>query len=199
MEDFKVLLKFINKFTNLSEEEFNKDIRPRLTIRSFDKKQVITGIGEVENYFNLISRGLVRKFYKKNREEVHTQISHEGQIILVQDSFLSREPSDYCLEALEPTVLISIRHDDLESIYRSNASMEHLGRLVVTSIAIMQDKWQSKLIKESPRDRFVAFVKKNPDLIQRVPQKYLASLLNIKPETFSRFKHLLRSKPGKES
>lgn len=130
----------------------------------------------------------------KNKEEIHTQISKEGQIILVQDSFLSREPSNYCLEAIEPTTLISISYKNLETIYSSSAKMEHLGRKVVTSIAILQDKWQSKLVQETPRERFIDFVSRNPDLIQRVPQKYLASLLNIKPETFSRFKHLLRAR-----
>ncbi|MBL7751986.1 MAG: Crp/Fnr family transcriptional regulator [Chitinophagaceae bacterium] len=194
MQDYKVLLHFINKFTELSDEEFHEFIQPLTVKRQFEKRQVITGIGEVENYFNLITRGLVRKYYKKNKVEVHTQISKEGQIILVQDSFLSREPSNYCLEAIEPTTLISISYKNLETIFSSSAKMEHLGRKVVTSIAILQDKWQSKLIQESPRERFIDFVSRNPDLIQRVPQKYLASLLNIKPETFSRFKHLLRAR-----
>jgi hypothetical protein len=49
------------------------------------------------------------------------------------------------------------------------------------------------MIKMTPRERFLNFIMKNPELLQRVPQKYLASYLNIKPETFSRFKHLLRS------
>ena len=39
-----------------------------------------------------------------------------------------------------------------------------------------------------------AFGERNPELLQRVPQKYLASYLNIQPETFSRFKHILREK-----
>ncbi len=194
MQDYKVLLWFIHKFTELSEDEFQQFILPVAQRRSFEKKQVITRIGEVENYFNLITRGLVRKYYLRNKEEVHTQISREGQIILVQDSFLSREPSIYCLEAIEPTTLMSISYDDLERIFSSSSRMEHLGRKVVTSIAILQDKWQSNLVQKSPRERFVDFVSRNPDLIQRVPQKYLASLLNIKPETFSRFKHLLRAK-----
>jgi hypothetical protein len=50
------------------------------------------------------------------------------------------------------------------------------------------------MIKHSPRERFLEFVHKNPELLQRVPQKYLASFLNIQPETFSRFKHMLRVK-----
>jgi hypothetical protein len=50
-----------------------------------------------------------------------------------------------------------------------------------------------QMVKMTPRERFLNFVMKNPELLQRVPQKHLASYLNIKPETFSRFKHLLRS------
>jgi hypothetical protein len=57
---------------------------------------------------------------------------------------------------------------------------------------VLKDKWQSQLVKLSPRERFINFVTKHPELMQRVPQKYLASYLNIKPETFSRFKHMVR-------
>lgn len=197
MEEARPLLHFINKFLDLTEEEFSEYIVPHIRVRKFEKKKIITEIGEIENYFNFVSKGLVRKYYKRGNDEIHTQIAHEGQIILVQDSFLSREPSDYCLESLEQTILLSISYEDLETIFSSSRRMEHLGRLVVTAIAIIQDRWQSKLIKLSPRERFIGFVQKNPQLIQRVPQKYLASLLNIKPETFSRFKHLLRNKKSR--
>jgi len=57
---------------------------------------------------------------------------------------------------------------------------------------VIKDNWQIQLVKMSPRERFLNFVTKNHDIMQRVPQKYLASYLNIKPETFSRFKHLLK-------
>jgi hypothetical protein len=61
---------------------------------------------------------------------------------------------------------------------------------------IISDSWQMQMIKMTARERFLAFVNKNPELMRRVPQKYLASYLNIKPETFSRFKHLLRNNPN---
>jgi DNA-binding MurR/RpiR family transcriptional regulator len=72
--------------------------------------------------------------------------------------------------------------------------MERLGRLVLTSVMVLKDRWHMNRIRLSPRERFVDFVLKNPDMLQRVPQKYLASYLNIQPETFSRFKHLLKEK-----
>jgi hypothetical protein len=63
---------------------------------------------------------------------------------------------------------------------------------VVTYAMVIKDRWQMNMVKFSPRERFIDFVTKNPELMQRVPQKYLASYLNIKPETFSRFKHMVR-------
>ena len=71
--------------------------------------------------------------------------------------------------------------------------MEHLGRMVITHTMVMKDKWRIKLVKMTARERFLDFVTRNPELMQRVPQKFLASYLNNKPETFSRFKHLLRN------
>jgi hypothetical protein len=89
-------------------------------------------------------------------------------------------------------VLASISYDSLEKIYSTSQKMERLGRLVLTVTLVLQNKWQSQLVKLSPRDMFLNFVTKHPELMQRVPQKYLATFLNIKPETFSRFKHLIR-------
>ena len=192
MSHQKSLLDFLNKFIPISLAEYNELIAPYIFKRHFDKKSVITRAGEVENYLNFIDSGLARKYYKKTNEEVNTQISYEGHIIHSQESFHSRIPSEYSIEAIEPTVLSSITYECLEKMYSSSEKMQRLGRLVITATMVIKDKWQSQLVKLSPRERFISFVTRHPELMQRVPQKYLASYLNIKPETFSRFKHLVK-------
>jgi CRP-like cAMP-binding protein len=194
MENFRLFFQFLNKFIFLTEEEFDRYIRPYLQTRHFKKKQVITVAGEVEEFFNFVSRGLARKYFNKAEEEINVQIATEGQMINAFESFYSRKPTEYCIESLEPTTLISISHEDLERIYSANAKMERTGRMIISFAMIIKDRWQLNMMKLSPRERFLNFVKKKPELIQRVPQKYLASFLNIQPETFSRFKHLLRER-----
>jgi|SRR5215203_1859570 len=194
MESVRPFFQFLHKFIDLTEEEFNEIIRPYLQLRQFKKKQVITQPGQVEDYLNYVVKGLVRKFYKKGETEINTQISTEGHIVHAQESFHSRTPSEYCIEAIEPTTLISVTYDDLEKIYSVSAKMERLGRLVITFSMVIKDRWQTNMIRLTPRERFLDFVHKNPELLQRVPQKYLASFLNIQPETFSRFKHMLKGK-----
>lgn len=192
MDAARLFLEYLRRFVEFSEEEFKTLILPYLSIQKFEKKQVITRAGEVENYLYFIGKGLIRKYYLKGKEEINTQISIEGHIIHSQESFHSRTPSEYVVEAIEPSIVVSISYRDLEAAFDQSKKMEHLGRKVITHTMVLKDRWQMQLVKLNPRERFINFVTKNPELVQRVPQKYLASYLNIKPETFSRFKHLLR-------
>ena len=183
---------YLLKFIDLSDDEFTNCLLPVIEVRHFGKKELVTRAGEVENYFNFIIKGLVRKYYKKGSNEINTQISFEGHMILSQESFHSRLPSEYFIETIEASTFVSISHDNLENVYVQSHRMERLARRLITYAMVIKDGWQMQLIKMTPRERFLNFVTKNPDLMQRVPQKYLASFLNIKPETFSRFKHLLK-------
>lgn len=203
MEPLELFHSFLNKFVPLAADDFQAIIVPYIEVRHFKKKEVVTPTGETENYINFVGKGLVRKYFIKDANEIITQISREGQLIHAQESFYSRTHSNYTVDAIEPTTLLSLTHEHLETIYQTNASMERMGRLIVTYSMGINDRWQMSLLKMSPRDRFISFVQNNSELMQRVPQKYLASLLNIQPETFSRFKHLLRNpsvvSPGTDS
>ena len=192
MDAIRAFMAYLQKLTDITEDEFVRHLEPVCKVRRFGKKEIISKAGEVENYFNFIVKGLARKYYKKNHHEINTQISLEGQMLLSQESFHSRQPSEYTIEAIEPTTMVSISYEDSERMFASSQRMERMGRIIVTYSMVIKDKWQMQLIKMTPRERFINFVTRNPELMQRVPQKYLASYLNIKPETFSRFKHLLR-------
>ncbi len=183
---------YLRKFINLTDAEFDQILMPVIKVRKFGKKELLTKAGNVEEHFNFIIKGLIRKYYKKGNNEINTQISTEGHIIHSQESYHSRQPSEYSVETIEPSMVVSITYKDLESVFEASKKMEHLGRIVITHTMVLKDRWQIQLVKMTPRERFLHFVTRNPGMMQRVPQKFLASYLNIKPETFSRFKHLLK-------
>jgi CRP-like cAMP-binding protein len=194
MQNAMKFYEYLKKFAPISEQEFKSYMLPYLLERCFDKKEIVSKEGEVEDYLNFVVQGLARKYYVKDDSEINTQISHEGHLIHVQESFHSRKPSEYFVETLEPTTFISITYNDLEHLYNQNSKLERLGRLVITYTMVQKDRWQMQMNKLSPKERFLFFIERHPDLLQRVPQKHLASFLNIQPETFSRFKHLVRMK-----
>jgi hypothetical protein len=79
-------------------------------------------------------------------------------------------------------------------IYEKFPDTERLGRLIITDMFIKKDFRDLDQLKKTTRERFLEYMQNHPNMLQRVPQKYLASYLNIKPETFSRLKHLLQVK-----
>lgn len=172
-------------------------MEPFLEIREFDKKVMVIHEGEVERYLNVVAWGLARKYLPVRHKEITIQLASEGHIIHSELSFHYRVPSRAVVETIEPTVLFSISYDSLEQLYEQFPAMERLGRLLITDLFIKSDTKYFNQLKKSTRERFLEYMLNHPDMVQRVPQKYLASFLNIKPETFSRLKHLTRGKIAK--
>lgn len=193
MNPSEAIYKFISRFIRISEDDMQQ-ITPYLQVRYFNKKTIVVNKGEVDRYFNFVLEGLVRKYLMHNDKEINLYFAVEGEILNSTRSFIKQVSSEVILETLEPTTLISIRHEDLETIYQKYPGFERIGRLVMADQLIRKDEWEMSLLRETVRERFINFVQQNPDLLQRVPQKMLASYLNIEPETFSRLKHLLMKK-----
>lgn len=188
-----ILQKYIDQFIDLPAEELEALISS-IEVRSVDKKVRLTDINETEKYLYFVIKGLARKFFYKGKEEVITQIAKEGELISSSVSYFSGIPSGYVIETIEPTTFYSIHHDRAEQLYVKYPKLERLSRLVITELFLQKEVWELERIRFSTKERFLRFMTDNPELFQRVPQKYLASYLNIKPETFSRLKHLLRAK-----
>jgi len=187
------LLTFLNQFIKISPEEF-AELIAWTEPRQFEKKTILTKPGEIEEHMYFITSGLVRKYFLKKDQEIITHIVKEGGILGSGESFLTGEPSRYFVETLEPTTAFAISRQKLEEMYGSSKKWEKLGRVITMQYFLVQEIRLMDNIRFSTRERFVKFMNENTDLIQRVPQKYLASYLNIKPETFSRLKHLMNPK-----
>lgn len=189
-----LLRQFVSGYVALNPEDFSL-LAEKVSVRSFGKREMLLQPGEVEQYMNFIIRGLVRMYFYKGRSEVILNLAKEKELISSSSSFLSGAPSNYYIETLEPTTLLSISREDLEKVYRENSRIERLGREIITHFVLEKEEWEHACMRLDARERFLQFVERNPELVQRVPQKYLASYLNMKPETFSRLKHLLKKRP----
>lgn len=159
-------------------------------IRKFPKRARVVQEGEVDDYLNMVLSGLVRKYVRINKKEQTLQLATEGHVVHSELSFLTRKPSLAILETLEPTILISLRFDKMEEALEKFPHGERLGRMILTAMYIKKDERRYSRASKTMRELFLDYLAHHPHMLQRIPQKYLASYLNIKPETFSRLKHL---------
>lgn len=185
------ILKFIQQYINISEQVFNQFL-PFFEARTFAKREEVLRYGQTDDYLNLVVKGLVRKYVLVGKNEKTLQLAIEGKVIQSEISFHKRVPSTVILEALEPTVLVSMRYDKVQAVLEAIPVAEQIGREMMTYMFIRKDARYFAQVNHTTRQRFLHYVKNHPQMMQRVPQKILASYLEIKPETFSRLKHLLK-------
>jgi len=190
----EMLRQYISGYVSLTGEEFAV-LAEKLVVREFDKRQLLVRVGEVEQYLSFVVKGLVRMYFYKGKTEMITNIAKEGDLIGASASFLSGKPSYYYVETLEPCTVLSITRANLEQAYQQSPKIEKLGRLVTTYFVLQKEEWELECMRLDTRERFLRFIGNNPELLMRVPQKYLASYLNMKPETFSRLKNHIKKRP----
>ncbi len=181
---------YIGRFVDLTDAE-QKLLEQHIQIMTCAPRQVLTGIGELEQHTYFIEKGLVRKYFFRGQDEITVQLSKEGDIISSAVSFLSGVPSDFVIETMEACTLAFITKSSMDTLYDYSINFEKMGRLIILEWMLVKERNDTFRMISSPRERYLRFVQENPALLTRVPQKYLASLLDIKPETFSRFKKQL--------
>jgi len=181
---------YIQKLAPITTEQF-LIIKPYLELRSFDKKVTIINKGDIENYLNLVINGIVRKYTKSKGRESTIQLATEGHIIQAEISFHERTPSRVILETIEPTLLVSLSHQNVQKLLEEYEFAEDLAIRILYFMFIIKDQKSFNQLRRNTRERFLEFVNQHPHMLQRVPQKILASYLDIEPETFSRLKHLV--------
>ncbi len=193
-KSLKGIQQFFQPFLLMSFDEI-KELLNYCEIRHFSKKEMIVEDGMTDDYLNIVISGLVRKFVRVKKGEETLQLATEGHVFTSELSFLERKPSGVFFQALEPATVISIQYNKMNEALEQFPQGEKLGRMILTRMYVKKGERIYIDAAHTARERFIEYVNRHPHMLARVPQKYLASYLQIKPETFSRMK--LLAKQGK--
>lgn len=142
--------------------------------------------GEVCRYMYYVDKGMVRQFYYKNHRDVTEHFSYEGRIVICIESFLKQTPSHLIVEALENTRLYGIPHDELLALVETDKEMAQLYRRILEHALISSQEHADSQRFENASERYVRLLKSKPEIVLRAPMVYVASFLQMTPETLSR-------------
>jgi len=92
------------------------------------------------------------------------------------------------LQAMESTTLFVIQKENLFKLYRECNKYETFGRLMAENVAQRATEIAMSLSSDKPEERFTKLLKKQPDILQLVSQKYVANFLGISAESLSRIR-----------
>jgi CRP-like cAMP-binding protein len=179
--------KLIDKIKN--DKAHQAEFRDLIVEREIASKTVLLHEGEISNHVHFIKKGCLRQWFNKDGKDITFQFFFENQAVASIDSFMYHHPSLFTIESIEPSTVFTFSKDSLEQVnlvYPEFRDLFH--ELVFQRFRNYAQLFLSR-IKDSPRERYEDLIQNCPEIIQRVPQHYIASYLGITPISLSRIRN----------
>ena len=173
------------RYSTMTHEELDV-LEGILVPLKFQKGEIILREGDICKDIYWVAKGLVRQFYYKNDKELTEYMATEDNIVMSIESLFKEQPSSQQIVALEPTILFALPKKELEHEAVRNVNIQMLYRKILEESLIISQVHADMLRFESAQERYAKLVKRSPQLVLRAPLVYIASYLQMTPETLSR-------------
>lgn len=144
--------------------------------------------GQYSNNLSFIRTGMIRIYVVLEDKEVTQWISTPGYFVTDLSSLVFETPARWMMQALTDTELFTISRDDYRNIGQMIPQWHELEKLFIAKcFTILEDRIFTHL-SMTAEERYHFFFEKNRELFNQVPLQYIASMLGMTPETFSRIR-----------
>lgn len=181
------LFNYFNHYTPLSKEA-------KLAIAEICKLIVVTKntdlqtIGHTCKTIYFINKGVARIYYFKDGNDITESFAFENNIIARVESLFTGKPSRKGIQILEDAEIVAINSTLLFKLYDTFPEIERLFRLIVESAYVDTVNRIEGIQFHTAEERYHTLIKDAPDVIKRVPLKYIASYLGITQVSLSRIR-----------
>lgn len=153
--------------------------------------------GEVSKKLFIIEKGCIRVWFNNNGKDLTTQFFFENQSVASIESFIKQFPSPVVIETIEPSIIWWISKNDMDKILEEIKEIPELRDRFINMLfqrTFDYIRHFVSFIKDSPTQRYLNLIEQKPQIIQRVPQHYIASYLGVTTVHLSRIKSKLLQK-----
>lgn len=157
-------------------------------------KTILLEEGEISKKLFIIEKGCIRVWFNNSGKDLTTQFFFENQSVASIESFMKKIPSPVVVETIEPAIVWWIHKNDLDKILDEIKEIPELRERLINMLferTFDYMKYFVSFIKDSPTQRYLNLIEERPQIIQRVPQHYIASYLGVTTVHLSRIKSKL--------
>ncbi|HRN57222.1 MAG TPA: Crp/Fnr family transcriptional regulator [Agriterribacter sp.] len=170
-------------------------IKQYLTPKKIRKNQYLLQEGDVAKYAAFVEKGALRAYSVDEKGAEHIiQFAFEGWTISDMYSFMTGNPATYNIDALEDSELVLIGKSAQEEILKRVPGYEVYTRLQITGAYMAMQQRITSMLSLSLEERYINLTRLYPNLIQRVPQRMIASYMGLTPETLSRVRRKIKER-----
>jgi CRP/FNR family transcriptional regulator, anaerobic regulatory protein len=164
-------------------------------VKIFKKKEFLLQEGDRCDHITFVNSGCLRLFYNVDGAENTIQFFFGDSWYTDYASLLTGQPTIENLQALQESEVVQFKKYDLYKLFDSMPVFEKVGRIFAENAYLAISQLNQMKTNEEPEIRYLNLLKTRPELVQQIPQHYIASYLGIKPETLSRIrKRILMAK-----
>lgn len=184
--DFEKFKTTLSQFQILNDKDFELAFT-FLTPYKLSKKEHFINFNQRITHLGFVIKGVFRTYYVNDKgSEITTCFCSENNFINSMQAALTQNCSTIAIQALESSDIIIISFDDINKLYSLSKNWLALAHHI-TQIGIINSFNSLKYFSEKEAlDKYNDFMKRSPELVNRVPMQYLASYLGISKETLSR-------------
>jgi len=180
------ILIYLNEIVPLSPE-LKLFLANKIKRTVFTKNEIINKEGEICNKLYVIKKGLVRGYFNSGNIDVTTWISFDNEIFTSITGFFKNEKARENIQCLEDTHCEYLEYQDFQYCLRNFPEMREINRIMMVEYYIHAENRAFITRIPSAQKRLKYFLKNtDPKMVERIPKKYLASFLTMRPETLSR-------------
>ena len=173
------------RYSTMTHEELDA-LESILVPIKYPKGELVLKDGDVCRNLYYIDRGLMRQFYFKHGKEVTEHLGQDHSIVMCIESLFKEEPTHLQIEPLEPTIVYALPKVDLERVALHNVNIQILYRKILEESLITSQIHADLVRFETAQERYKKLCKLMPQVVLRAPLVYIASYLQMTPETLSR-------------
>ena len=186
---FELLHKKVSETIEIDQAQF-EFAKTMFIPKKLRKKRFLLEAGEPCVYTTFVEKGLLRSFTIDSKGTEHIlQFGMPGWWTADLYSFLTGEPSEYHIEALEDSELLLITKSSWDLLMEKDPAFERYYRILIQNNLINTQRRLIGTFSATTEERYLKLLQEFPDIIQRVPQHMIASYLGVTRETLSRIRN----------
>ena len=188
MQNIEDLSYFMSVFEGLTEADLS-EMATFVKTRSLTAGECYIETGSASQKLAFIKKGLIRTYnLRENGDEITLMIRWENQFIASVDSVFFKRPSRFNYQALEDTQLLEVDYHIAQTIIAGNLKFSGLRYEFMIHMLTQAMSRIENFVLLSPEERYCKLLAEKPDIINRVPGKYIATMLGITPVSLSRIR-----------
>lgn len=188
------ILENIAKHVTLTPQEQELFLSKTET-KPFKAKTILLSAGEVATCTYFVNSGILRSF-NINDNIIEHVLHFACEVWWIGDmySYISGKPGNLFIEVLEDAEVVIITKENQQQLYQEIPKLERFFRILAENSLVSHQERLMDNLSLTAEERFEKFCSKYPTLIQKVPQKHIASYIGVTPEFFSKMKARLLKK-----